>query len=174
MILWSDYQLSEWMCLFDLKRQERNEKDSQVSVQRRREPVTHSLSLWSSHLSCWGGTNTGSCSAFLLQDLTCNLTQFFCNKKLLVPLLLWYTRDEEVNVMGIISVSGRSNYELFVIIAISLIDWILNTRQPNWSSFFKQAMHHNQVDWEPSSNDHEQKSRATAPCLFAGDEITKL
>ena len=52
----------------------------EVSVQRRHEPVTHSLSLWSSHLSCCPqrrGTNTGSCTAFLLQDLTYNLTQFF-------------------------------------------------------------------------------------------------
>ena len=68
------------MCLFDLKRQERNEKDSQVSVQRRREPVTHSPSLWSSHLSCCPqrkGTNTGSCTTFLLQDLPYNLTQLF-------------------------------------------------------------------------------------------------
>ena len=44
--------------------------------------------------------------------------------KFLVQVLSFYTRDEEVNVMEAISVTGRNNKEVFVIIAISLIDWI--------------------------------------------------
>ena len=156
--LWSEEAREEW--------------EGQSSVSSKEAWTCHPLSeppTWVVALR--EGTNTGSCSAFPLQDLTYNLTQSLVHQisgtGTIVLHQRWRSECDGSYICYWQEQLGSVCYNR------DLTDW-LNTRQPNWSLFFKQVMHHNQVDWEPSLNDHEQKSRATAPCLFAGDEITKL
>ena len=174
MILWSDYQLSEWVCLFDLKEQERSEKESRSVSSKEAwtcHPLSEPLILPPELLPSEEEQIQVLALPFFFRILPTIWPNFLAHKisgtVIIVVHQRWRSKCDGSYICKWQEQLGTVCYNR------DLTDW-LNTRKPNWSLFFKQAMHHNQVDWEPSSNDHEQKSRATAPCLFAGDEITKL